>query len=107
MDLLQGVQDGVQQQDHEDIGLGMEGGDFKMPTLEQLVDLIGGANMSEEEKQNLLESITKAQTKPNIAPEASVVEQLLVLVIPLTILIIVFGENLQYVTIFQSNFVAF
>lgn len=91
MDLLQGVQDAVQQNDGENVPPSLGDGNFNMPTLEQLADLIGGSNMTEDEKNDLLENLMKVQN-PNASgvPQSG---QFLYLIIPLTILIFIFGKD--------------
>lgn len=102
MDLLQGVQDAVQdQRDPEDIDAMAGSGDFKMPSLEQLLDMIGGSNMTEEERKDLMDSILKSQpTRANRGgAEMSLYDQFVFLMIPVAVLVLIFGKAPVWLTI--------
>lgn len=103
MDLLQGVQEGVQENNPEDMEQVPDmnvGEDFQMPSIEQLIELIGGANLTEEEKRAFIEDITKSQTNKAGPPEVGVFDQFVFLLIPVSIIALVFGKNTFFSDLF-------
>lgn len=98
MDLLQGVQDAVDQQQQED-ELFPGSGDFEMPSLDKLLEMIGGLNMTDEEKEELKNGILSGQVPGmhnNKGAGINPMQQILWLSIALAIIILIFGKRINY-----------